>query len=63
MAEILLIRRKTPSIQSINILKNMYRKEKDRWSIAHQQQSVMPLIIAGKNINTQRSHAMTSVEQ
>ena len=41
----------------------MYRKEKDRWSIAHQQQSVMPLIIAEKNINTQRSHAMTSVEQ
>ena len=63
MAEILLIRRKKPSIQSTNILKNMYRKEKDRWSIAHQQQSVMPLIIAEKNINTQRSHAMTSVEQ
>ena len=48
MAEILQIRRKTLSIQSINLLKNMYRRENDRWSIAHQQQIVMPLIIAKK---------------
>ena len=32
MAEILPIRRKILSIQSVNILKYMYRRENDRWS-------------------------------